>query len=112
MGFNSKYTGAQIESLLEGAGEAYDKSVEASTNASEALRQAQVATDSIATLKGLENSDEVMAEIAKEIVQIAQNTSDIAAIKEGTVYLTQEAYDTLVSEGTISDSVEYNIFEE
>lgn len=112
MGYNSKYTGAEIENLLEGAGVAHDKSLQASVDAAEALRQAQVATDSIATLKGLENSDEVMAEIAKEIVQITQNTSDIASIKQSTVYLTRAQYDEYVVNGTISDNVEYNIFEE
>lgn len=111
MGFNSKYTGAEIENLLEGAGVAHDKSVQASADAAEALRQAKVATDSIATLKGLENSDEVMAEIAKEIVQIAQNTSDIASIKQGIVYLTQAEYNELIANGAILDNVEYNIFE-
>lgn len=61
----------------ENADAALSKSIEAKNDSTEALRQAEVATSAIATLKGLENSDEVMAEIAKEIVQIAQNKSDI-----------------------------------
>lgn len=99
------------EEAKEDADEALIKSIEANNKSIEALRQAEVATAAIATLKGLENSDEVMVEIAKEIVQISQNTSDIASIKQGTVYLTQTEYNQLVASGDISDNVEYNIFE-
>ena len=100
------------ENAIEISNSAEKKSTQASINASEALRQAEVATSSIATLKGLENSDEVMVEIAKEIVQISQNTSDIASIRRSTVYLTQEEYDVLITNGEVLDNVEYNIFEE
>lgn len=100
-----------LEQIRTGVGIANEKASKALTDSQEALRQAEVATDAIATLKGLENSDEVMAAIAKEITKIAQNSSDIARIKASTVYLTKEEYDALVSEGSVSDDVEYNIFE-
>lgn len=71
------------------------EAIKASTDASEALRQAQISTDAIATLKGLENSDEAMALIAAEITKIAQNTSDIKALKEKIVVMTEEEYEAL-----------------
>lgn len=71
------------------------EAIKASTNASEALRQAQVSTDAIATLKGLENSDEAMAIIAAEITKIAQNSSDIKGLKEMIVIMTEEEYEAM-----------------
>lgn len=71
------------------------EAIKASTNASEALRQAQVSTDAIATLKGLENSDEAMAIIAAEITKIAQNSSDIKGLKEMIVTMTEEEYEAM-----------------
>ena len=109
MGYTSKYTGAQIESMLENAEAADRNASKAVTDAAEALRQAQVATDAIATLKGLENSDEVMAEIAKQITRIEQNASDITKLENQHELMTDEQFNALE---TKDQTKIYMIYEE
>lgn len=109
MGYNSKYTGAQIESMLENAEAADRNATKASSDAAEALRQAKVAVDAIATLKGLENSDEVMVEIAKQITRIEQNVSDITKLQNQHELMTDEQFNALEQK---DESKIYMIYEE
>lgn len=65
------------------------------TNSNEAVDTANVAKNAVATLEGLANTDEAQTTLAGQVVQIAQNTSDIAELQEKHVLTTQEAYDSL-----------------
>ena len=85
----------KVSMSLEVAESAQEIAINAKNQSSEALRQAQVSTDAIATLKGLENSDEAMAIIAQEITKIAQNSSDIAALKSLIQVMSRDEYDAI-----------------
>lgn len=85
----------KVSMSLEVAESAQEIAINAKNQSSEALRQAQVSTDAISTLKGLENSDEAMAIIAQEITKIAQNSSDIAALKSLIQVMSRKEYDAI-----------------
>lgn len=85
----------KVSMSLEIAESAQEIAINAKNQSSEALRQAQVSIDAISTLKGLENSDEAMAIIAQEITKIAQNSSDIAALKSLIQVMSRKEYDAI-----------------
>lgn len=75
--------------------EANDYSRAAYANSTEALNQANTAIESIASLKGFSEADDVMVELAKEITKIEQNRTDVAVLKELHVVLSESEYDAL-----------------
>lgn len=75
--------------------EANDYSRAAYANSTEALNQANTAIESIASLKGLSEADDVMVELAKEITKIEQNKTDVAVLKEQHVILSESEYEAL-----------------
>lgn len=91
---------------------AVSKSEQAEVNSKDAVTTANTARDAIAALEGLANANEAQQTLSGLVVQIEQNKNDIIAIKNNTVYLTQDEYDTLLTNGEVSSNVEYNIYEE
>lgn len=91
---------------------AVSKSEQAEVNSKDAVTTANTARDAIAALEGLANANEAQQTLSGLVVQIEQNKNDIIAIKNNTVYLTQDEYDALLTNGEVSSNVEYNIYEE
>lgn len=75
--------------------EANDYSRAAYANSTEALNQANTAIESIASLKGFSEADDVMVELAKEITKIEQNKTDVAVLKEQHIILSESEYEAL-----------------
>ena len=75
--------------------EANDYSRAAYANSTEALNQANTAIESIASLKGLSEADDVMVELAKEITKIEQNKTDVAVLKEQHIILPESECEAL-----------------
>lgn len=65
------------------------------TNSNEAVQTANVAKDAVATLEGLANTDTAQQTLAAQVTQIAQNTSDVAELKEKHMLMTEEEYAAL-----------------
>ena len=65
------------------------------TNSNEAVQTANVAKDAVAALEGLANTDTAQQTLAAQVTQIAQNTSDVAELKEKHVVLTEDEYAAL-----------------
>lgn len=77
-------TGVYIRRLEEAelvAAQSYTNSQDAVTIAEEARSVANAARDAVSTLEGLANTDAAQQELAAQVTQIAQNTSDIAELK-------------------------------
>lgn len=49
---------------------------------------------------------------AEEFNALTAKINELVDTANKTVYLTQDEYDALVTEGTVQDDVEYNIYEE
>ena len=65
------------------------------TNSNEAVQTANVAKNAVATLEGLANTDTAQQTLAAQVTQIAQNTSDVAELKDKHVVLTEDEYAAL-----------------
>lgn len=65
------------------------------TNSNEAVQTANVAKNAVATLEGLANTDTAQQTLAAQVTQIAQNTSDVAELKDKHVILTEDEYAAL-----------------
>ena len=65
------------------------------TNSNEAVQTANVAKNAVATLEGLSNTDTAQQTLAAQVTQIAQNTSDVAELKEKHILMTEEEYASL-----------------
>lgn len=77
-------TGVYIRRLEEAelvAAQSYTNSQDAVTIAEEARTVANAARDAVSTLEGLADADTAQQELAAQVTQIAQNTSDIAELK-------------------------------
>lgn len=73
----------------------------------------KVSPDTITLIESIANwivTDESGA--ATVLQAITKNEQDIKAIKNSTVYLTQEEYDKLIIDELIDENTEYNIYEE
>lgn len=91
-----------LGSVLSTAAEALAFSEEANayaraayTNSNEAVQTANVARNAVATLEGLANTDTAQQTLAAQVTQIAQNTSDVAELKEKHMLMTEEEYAAL-----------------
>lgn len=80
------------KSLSEEAN-AYAKA--AYTNSNEAVQTANAAKNAVETLEGLANTDEAQQILAAQVTQIAQNTSDVALLKEKHQVMSEEEYESL-----------------
>lgn len=65
------------------------------TNSNEAVQTANVAKDAVATLEGLANTDTAQQTLAAQVTQIAQNTSDVAELKQMHMLMSEEEYAAL-----------------
>lgn len=65
------------------------------TNSNEAVQTANVAKNAVTTLEGLANTDTAQQTLAAQVTQIAQNTSDVAELKEKHMLMTEEEYAAL-----------------
>lgn len=65
------------------------------TNSNEAVQTANVAKDAVATLEGLANTDTAQQTLAAQVTQIAQNTSDVAELKQMHMLMSEEEYASL-----------------
>lgn len=68
---------------------------EAHTVSGEAARTADAARQAVATLQGLSNTTEAQQTLAAQVMQIAQNTSDVAQLKQQHVVLSEEEFEAL-----------------
>lgn len=91
---------------------ALTQSNQAKVNADAALTTSNVAIESIKSLQGLSNADAAMVELAKQITQIAQNTSDIQMLQQKHQTLTEEEFEALEAAGELKEGVFYYIYEE
>lgn len=73
MSYNSKYKGAEVESLLNGASEAKIMAEQASIDAT-------IAKNAVTTLEGLANADEAMQTLAGQVVQIEENKQKLTEL--------------------------------
>lgn len=111
-------TRADIEGMAEDTAQAkanseaaLTQSNQAKVNADAALTTSDVAIESIKSLQGLSNADEAMVELAKQITQIAQNTSDIQILQQKHQTLTEEEFEALEAAGELKEGVFYYIYE-
>ena len=109
---NANTAAENANTAADNANAAYSLASSAKTTADDALAKALAAVDAIATLKGMENSDEAMALIAQQISKISVNSQDIAAIKASTVDCSLDEYLEWEKTGSLNPSVEYNIYED
>lgn len=77
------------------AQEANEYAQMAYTQSGEAVETANVAKQAVATLEGLANADEAQQTLAAQVTQIAQNTSDVALLKEKHQVMSEEEYESL-----------------
>lgn len=77
------------------AQEANEYAKMAYTQSGEAVETANVAKQAVATLEGLANADEAQQTLAAQVTQIAQNTSDVALLKEKHQVMSEEEYESL-----------------
>lgn len=92
---------------------ALTQSSQAKVNADAALTTSNVAIESIKSLQGLSNADEAMVELAKQITQIAQNTSDIQALRDRhQPPMTEQQFTDLEDAGELKEGTFYYIYEE
>lgn len=112
-------TRADIEGMAEDTAQAkanseaaLTQSNQAKVNADAALTTSNVAIESIKSLQGLSNADEAMVELAKQITQIAQNTSDIQTLQQKHQTLTEAEFEALEEAGELKEGVFYYIYEE
>lgn len=68
---------------------------EAYTNSNNAVATANVAKNAVSTLEGLANTDTAQQTLAEQVMQIAQNTSDIELLNEKHVVLSESEYEML-----------------
>lgn len=113
-------TRADIEGMAEDTAQAkanseaaLTQSNQAKVNADAALTTSNVAIESIKSLQGLSNADEAMVELAKQITQIAQNTSDIQALRDRhQPPMTEQQFTDLEDAGELKEGTFYYIYEE
>lgn len=113
-------TRADIEGMAEDTAQAkanseaaLTQSNQAKVNADAALTTSNVAIESIKSLQGLSNADEAMVELAKQITQIAQNTSDIQALRDRhQPPMTEEQFQAIEEAGELKEGTFYYIYEE
>lgn len=92
---------------------ALTQSNQAKVSADAALTTSNVAIESIKSLQGLSNADEAMVELAKQITQIAQNTSDIQALRDRhQPPMTEQQFTDLENAGELREGTYYYIYEE
>ena len=92
---------------------ALTQSNQAKVNADTAFTQSNVAIESIKSLQGLSNADEAMVELAKQITQIAQNTSDIQLLRDRhQPPMTEEQFQAIEDAGELKEDTFYYIYEE
>lgn len=65
------------------------------TNSNEAVSTANLAKNAVAALEGLSNTTTAQQTLAAQVTQIAQNSSDVALLKEKHVVMTEEEYAAL-----------------
>ena len=85
-------TASEALALSEEAN-AYAKA--AYTNSNEAVNTANVARDAVAALEGLAGTDTAQQTLAAQVTQIAQNTSDVALLKQQHVLMSEEQYESM-----------------
>lgn len=113
-------TRADIEGMAEDTAQAkanseaaLTQSNQAKVNADAALTTSNVAIESIKSLQGLSNADEAMVELAKQITQIVQNTSDIQALRDRhQPPMTEEQFQAIEDAGELKEGTFYYIYEE
>jgi hypothetical protein len=113
-------TRADIEGMAEDTAQAkanseaaLTQSNQAKVNADAALTTSNVAIESIKSLQGLSNADEAMVELAKQITQIAQNTSDIQLLRDRhQPPMTEEQFQAIEEAGELKEGTFYYIYEE
>lgn len=92
---------------------ALTQSNQAKVTADVAKTQSDVAIESIKSLQGLSNADEAMVELAKQITQIAQNTSDIQLLRDRhQPPMTEEQFQAIEEAGELKEGTFYYIYEE
>lgn len=72
----------RLEGVETLASQSYAASQDAVTIAGEAREVANAAREAVATLEGLAGADHAQQVLAQQVAQIAQNTTDIASMKE------------------------------
>lgn len=126
MGYNSKYTGAEIEERLDkvadaerDANEALEIANSAKTTANKASITANSAKDAVATLQGLADADTSAIITAEVVTNVALNTNNITdllsrvtQIESSSIDVTQEEWDELEESEAWIEGVEYNVYEE
>lgn len=126
MGYNSKYTGAEIEERLDkvadverDASEALETANAAKTTANKANITANSAKDAVATLQGLADADTSAIIAAEVVTKVELNTNNIVdlssrvtQIESSSIDVTQAEWDELEENETWIEGVEYNVYEE
>lgn len=102
---------ADLAAAKSDSNQALIQSGEAKVTADAAKTQADIAIQSIKSLQGLSDADQAMVEIANQIVQIQQNTSDVAILKQQHVAMSLDEFEQIELEGQLKEGVFYYIYE-
>lgn len=84
-----------LQPIEESVGEANNYAQAAYDQSLEAMDTANVAKNAVAALEGLSNTTEAQQTLAQQVTQIAQNSSDIANLKEKHILLSEDEFDAL-----------------